>query len=701
MKKNIINVALLLLASSTAFSMNGNNGGYTTSCGPIGGGTGMSGGNSGNSSGSYGGGTPGAGPYDNPSQGPSGTYVGGRIVNGSGSNGANNGNATGYKIGPKYGTKIPNNWKPKGKRTPIPPRDRYGGRGGYGVPTKEQKRWMDKDDARIKRENDELDEIEYIKELQTASLNALVGTTNSTLDSVLERISQHDDAEAVRLFEGLNGPGVSSSLVNAESFAKDNGIENNADLATLRARADSLRSTMSPIFQRDNARRAQEYVAQFRDSIERSNQEWDNFNNAIERNNFEEAVEAINRYRNLTQLYHYFYESGTSGFNGCTRCLEVDLMRDGPIILERTQQMEVFQENIDNIRITQERQRQVNELVVQANEVFPRVTAQMEQAAADYIQVELQDSQTIARSAVNLARNGASRTTVQILEDFARDRVTSINEFLYGFEDGIRTELATTAEVMRAIYSNPNVARNLARNVVLFLEGQHGRQIVAGQVADAALTAAQRAWNAIYEYGTTIAYGTAEERGHASGRLVTNIVIAIASGEVVEEARLGLEVVANTVTRAGGEVSVGNAINQGVRASEVLAPEIAAIDQRVAQAEIAEASQSASTASASSSVGQSAAIEQRVVDSAGVVGERITIGRDANQVYHAFRHIERLGLDRNAVQEAILNDLRPVASEIAPHNPPRQVIVNGIPVEYFPHRLPDGSINVGRIHVRR
>jgi hypothetical protein len=76
----------------------------------------------------------------------------------------------------------------------------------------------------------------------------------------------------------------------------------------------------------------------------------------------------------------------------------------------------------------------------------------------------------------------------------------------------------------------------------------------------------------------------------------------------------------------------------------------------------------------------------------------ITIGRDPNQIYHAFRHIDRIGLDRSAVQEAILNDLKQVAAEIIPHNPPRQIKVNGNDIEYFPHRLPDGSINVGRIH---
>jgi hypothetical protein len=77
----------------------------------------------------------------------------------------------------------------------------------------------------------------------------------------------------------------------------------------------------------------------------------------------------------------------------------------------------------------------------------------------------------------------------------------------------------------------------------------------------------------------------------------------------------------------------------------------------------------------------------------------VTFGRNANQIEHAFRHTDKLGLSRTAVQDAIQKHLPSVADKIPSGAPLNAVIdVGGKRIQYSAFRLPDGSINVGRIH---
>jgi RHS repeat-associated protein len=77
----------------------------------------------------------------------------------------------------------------------------------------------------------------------------------------------------------------------------------------------------------------------------------------------------------------------------------------------------------------------------------------------------------------------------------------------------------------------------------------------------------------------------------------------------------------------------------------------------------------------------------------------VTFGRNANQIEHAFRHTDKLGLSRAAVQDAVQKHLPSVVDKIPSGSPLNQVIeVGGKQIQYSAFRLPDGSINVGRIH---
>jgi len=77
----------------------------------------------------------------------------------------------------------------------------------------------------------------------------------------------------------------------------------------------------------------------------------------------------------------------------------------------------------------------------------------------------------------------------------------------------------------------------------------------------------------------------------------------------------------------------------------------------------------------------------------------VQFGKDANQNYHAFRHVEELGLNKTAVENAVKTDLQNISSTMVSGKPYDQIIsVSGIKLQYTAYKLPDGTINIGRIH---
>lgn len=77
----------------------------------------------------------------------------------------------------------------------------------------------------------------------------------------------------------------------------------------------------------------------------------------------------------------------------------------------------------------------------------------------------------------------------------------------------------------------------------------------------------------------------------------------------------------------------------------------------------------------------------------------IKFGRTENQIYHAFRHTDKMGLSRTAVQSAVEAHVKPLVSNISMGKPFNQIIqVAGQKIQYTAFKLSDGSINIGRIH---
>ena len=82
-----------------------------------------------------------------------------------------------------------------------------------------------------------------------------------------------------------------------------------------------------------------------------------------------------------------------------------------------------------------------------------------------------------------------------------------------------------------------------------------------------------------------------------------------------------------------------------------------------------------------------------------VVEKAITFGQNENQVYHTFRHIDKLNISRDVVRKIIMNDLKKKQAKIVENIPFNQIIQIGKHrLQYTAFKLPNGKINIGRIH---
>ncbi|MFT3777778.1 MAG: hypothetical protein QM772_05775 [Ottowia sp.] len=90
-------------------------------------------------------------------------------------------------------------------------------------------------------------------------------------------------------------------------------------------------------------------------------------------------------------------------------------------------------------------------------------------------------------------------------------------------------------------------------------------------------------------------------------------------------------------------------------------------------------------------------IHGAVTSSEGAGRLPISFGRTENQISHTFRHVDAAGFDRVTVQNAVSVDLSRTATSLNPGVHNGAVIVNGTQLDYVAYKLPDGTINIGRI----
>jgi len=79
----------------------------------------------------------------------------------------------------------------------------------------------------------------------------------------------------------------------------------------------------------------------------------------------------------------------------------------------------------------------------------------------------------------------------------------------------------------------------------------------------------------------------------------------------------------------------------------------------------------------------------------------IQFGKIQNQIDHTFRHVDKAGFSRADVRAAIQKDLIENMSTIREGLNVRSVNMGGVELDFHAFRLPDGTINIGRITPRR
>ena len=90
-------------------------------------------------------------------------------------------------------------------------------------------------------------------------------------------------------------------------------------------------------------------------------------------------------------------------------------------------------------------------------------------------------------------------------------------------------------------------------------------------------------------------------------------------------------------------------------------------------------------------------LSQHISERSGAI--TIQFGGNENQIYHTFRHIDKMGLDRGLVQKAIADDINATSRQLAPNTPfIRNIIINGNKLQYNAYLLSNGVINIGRIN---
>ena len=83
----------------------------------------------------------------------------------------------------------------------------------------------------------------------------------------------------------------------------------------------------------------------------------------------------------------------------------------------------------------------------------------------------------------------------------------------------------------------------------------------------------------------------------------------------------------------------------------------------------------------------------------GGAAASIRFGQTANQVYHAFRHVQEAGVEIQAAKDAITNDILSKGT-LPPGLTTGTVNVAGKLLTYNAYKLADGTINVGRVTVK-
>jgi RHS repeat-associated protein len=278
------------------------------------------------------------------------------------------------------------------------------------------------------------------------------------------------------------------------------------------------------------------------------------------------------------------------------------------------------------------------------------------------------------------------------------DALDKEGRFIWGFVIGAAADFIVQTVVEGRSLSDVNYYRVSASAVIGLATGGASALVSRGASAAGASLAGRIAGQAMVGAAASVTQNAVVNIDH--GRpLAENAGKAAIAGALIagamEPLMEGAGAITDAVTEAYSEARIGiSLIRESSKSggANAVAAEVSVAENTAARTAV--------QAEASPSVQVRLTCPKAAREVVGAADDvAIQFGKNANQVQHAFRHTDALGLNRAVVQSGVQSHLKTVASQIAPGKPFNQIIeVGGQRIQYTAFKLPDGTINVGRIH---
>lgn len=217
------------------------------------------------------------------------------------------------------------------------------------------------------------------------------------------------------------------------------------------------------------------------------------------------------------------------------------------------------------IAYAQLRNREVEQKVASIGEQIGHIAPRFDPGALEFLQQYLSDSQASSQEGLRIAQQGATRSTVQLLSDFAVDTLNSIGSFMGGVESGVRDGFVSAASLAQAIFNDPVLISNLTNNIKYTLSaGPQGMGTVFSRTY-------RGISDVIYHHSFIMWHGNAYEKGHAIGNLGAVTFQALVAAEGVKAGKVALLKVAKQVVQSGASQKLGQVLTRKVLSPTVYA----------------------------------------------------------------------------------------------------------------------------------
>lgn len=207
----------------------------------------------------------------------------------------------------------------------------------------------------------------------------------------------------------------------------------------------------------------------------------------------------------------------------------------------------------DNVQYASERRSNIaaRNGITQSNLNSPNPL--LDPAAIDFIKDQLDYSEKLAETALDLASNAGTSSHVKLLADLANDISTAAGNFVSGFGSGLYTSFQTVTDAAAAIWKDPTLIGHLYGNTMNYLTSTQSLQDL------------KHAWK---NFVIAVKTGDSYAIGKYTGKLAGDAVLILTGIKVMNPA--ALEAIEGS--------SLGEKLAKGIRATPSLSSELTTYD---------------------------------------------------------------------------------------------------------------------------